>query len=145
VEVHLLTVNKLGASHETVSSHDYSHSLTPAGTLSGQTLSAQEPIPALAEDRTQSLVRLRTEAEERLAALAAEFLPLIGASVHVDTNDDVPTTIIDQAQSLGVDIIVVGTHGRTGLRHLLMGSVAEAIVRQSPVPVLVVGPRVGAD
>jgi nucleotide-binding universal stress UspA family protein len=41
-----------------------------------------------------------------------------------------------------IDLVVVGSHGRTGARKLLMGSVAEQIVRQSPCPVLVVGPNV---
>jgi nucleotide-binding universal stress UspA family protein len=36
----------------------------------------------------------------------------------------------------GVDLIVMGTHGRTGLMRLLMGSVAEAVVRRAPCPVL---------
>lgn len=40
------------------------------------------------------------------------------------------------AQEESVDLIVLGTHGRTGLSRLLMGSVAEAIVRQAPCPVL---------
>ncbi len=141
-EVHLVTVIKPGASHDTVSSHDYSHSLTPAGTVSGHSLHTQEPVPGLAEDRGQASVRIRTEAEERLAALANEFLPLVQANIHVDTVDDVPAAVIDAAKRLQVDLIAVGTHGRTGLRHVLMGSVAEAIVRQSHVPVLVVGPRV---
>ena len=40
------------------------------------------------------------------------------------------------AQELGVDLIVCGTHGRTGLKHALFGSVAEKIVRKAPCPVL---------
>jgi nucleotide-binding universal stress UspA family protein len=40
------------------------------------------------------------------------------------------------AEEEGVDMIVMGTHGRSGLTRLLMGSVAEAIVRRSPCPVL---------
>jgi nucleotide-binding universal stress UspA family protein len=44
--------------------------------------------------------------------------------------------ILEQAPS--VDLIVMGTHGRTGLKHALMGSVAEKIVRTSPCPVLTV-------
>ncbi|MFH1740143.1 MAG: universal stress protein [bacterium] len=47
-------------------------------------------------------------------------------------------TVLQEAKRLGVDLIVVGTHGRTGVEHLLLGSTAEKIVRQSPVPVLVV-------
>ena len=42
------------------------------------------------------------------------------------------------AQASGFDLIVMGTHGRTGLKHALMGSVAEKIVRTSPCPVLTV-------
>ncbi len=46
--------------------------------------------------------------------------------------------IVQDAKAWGADLIVAGTHGRTGLRHLLMGSVAEGIVRISKVPVLLV-------
>ena len=45
--------------------------------------------------------------------------------------------IIGTARELDVDIIVMGTHGRTGLEHVLMGSVAEKVVRMAPCPVLV--------
>ena len=47
-------------------------------------------------------------------------------------------TILDTAHARGVDLIVMGTHGRTGLTHVLMGSVAEKVVRLAPCPVLVV-------
>ena len=46
-------------------------------------------------------------------------------------------TIIDTARDHNIDLIVMGTHGRTGLTHALMGSVAEKIVRLAPCPVLV--------
>jgi nucleotide-binding universal stress UspA family protein len=46
-------------------------------------------------------------------------------------------TIVDMAESRDVDLIVMGTHGRTGLTHALMGSVAERVVRMAPCPVLV--------
>ncbi|HEY7495175.1 MAG TPA: universal stress protein [Candidatus Tectomicrobia bacterium] len=45
--------------------------------------------------------------------------------------------IIDTAHDQHVDLIVMGTHGRTGLPHALMGSVAEKVVRLAPCPVLV--------
>ncbi len=48
--------------------------------------------------------------------------------------------IVRLARELGVDVIVMGTHGRTGLPHLLLGSVAGRVVRTSPVPVLTVPP-----
>lgn len=46
--------------------------------------------------------------------------------------------VIAFAKEKGIDIIVVGTHSRTGIKHALLGSVAEKIIRQSPVPVLVI-------
>jgi nucleotide-binding universal stress UspA family protein len=46
--------------------------------------------------------------------------------------------ILSQAADLGVDLIVMGTHGRTGLAHLLFGSVAEHVVRHARVPVFTI-------
>jgi nucleotide-binding universal stress UspA family protein len=46
--------------------------------------------------------------------------------------------IIDAAKARQVDLIVMGTHGRTGLMHVLLGSVAERVVQHAPCPVLVV-------
>jgi len=47
-------------------------------------------------------------------------------------------TIVRVAQERGVDLIVMSTHGRTGLQHVLLGSVAEKVVRLAPCPVLTV-------
>jgi nucleotide-binding universal stress UspA family protein len=49
--------------------------------------------------------------------------------------------IIQAARRLKCDLIVLATHGRTGLKHMLMGSVAENVVRRAPCPVLTVRPR----
>jgi nucleotide-binding universal stress UspA family protein len=46
--------------------------------------------------------------------------------------------ILDSVDAADVDLIVMGTHGRTGLDHYLIGSIAERVVRQSPAPVLTV-------
>ncbi|MDF3071283.1 MAG: UspA domain protein [Polyangiaceae bacterium] len=46
--------------------------------------------------------------------------------------------VIDSVGELGVDLVVMGTHGRRGLSHHLLGSVAEKVVRLCPVPVLTV-------
>jgi nucleotide-binding universal stress UspA family protein len=46
--------------------------------------------------------------------------------------------IIENAKTWPADLVVAGTHGRTGLSHLLMGSVAEGIVRICPVPILLI-------
>jgi nucleotide-binding universal stress UspA family protein len=63
------------------------------------------------------------------------------AKVQVETRlaeGDPAKAIVDTARELGVDIIVVGSHGRTGLNRLLMGSVAEAVVRRANCPVLTI-------
>jgi len=46
--------------------------------------------------------------------------------------------IVDRAAALGVDLITMGTHGHSGLKHLLLGSVAERVLRIAPCPVLTV-------
>ncbi len=46
--------------------------------------------------------------------------------------------VLDYVESEGIDLVVMGTHGRSGFDRLLMGSVAEKVVRSSPVPVLTV-------
>ena len=52
-----------------------------------------------------------------------------------------PTEICAAADELGADLIVIGTHGRGGLSHALLGSVAEKVVRKAPCPVLTVRPQ----
>lgn len=49
--------------------------------------------------------------------------------------------IIDYIKDQGIDLIVMGTHGRSGIEHILIGSVAEKVVRKSPCPVLTVRPK----
>ena len=51
------------------------------------------------------------------------------------------TVILEVAAELDVDLIVMATHGRTGLAHLILGSVAETVVREATCPVLTVKPK----
>lgn len=84
----------------------------------------------------EALIILKKEAEQTLDELAAMY----------DGNDLMkfmpegypPEDIIKTAETWEADLIVVGTHGRTGLVHLLMGSVAEYVMRHSRIPVMVV-------
>jgi nucleotide-binding universal stress UspA family protein len=61
---------------------------------------------------------------------------------HRLASGDPAGTLINELKTGAHDLVVVGTHGRTGLVHLLLGSVAEKLVRLSPVPVLTVPPVV---
>lgn len=51
--------------------------------------------------------------------------------------------IINYSKNAGIDLIVIATHGRTGLLHTLLGSVAEKVIRYSKIPVLVITPTEG--
>lgn len=53
----------------------------------------------------------------------------------------VPSTIVQYARENEIDLIVIGTHGRTGLSHVLMGSVAERVVQHADCSVLTVRPE----
>jgi nucleotide-binding universal stress UspA family protein len=79
--------------------------------------------------------------EEMERALAARSATLTLPRERVDTHliQGVAWSEIDeQARSLRCDLVVMSTHGRSGLSHLIMGSVAERVVRIARVPVLVV-------
>jgi nucleotide-binding universal stress UspA family protein len=62
-----------------------------------------------------------------------------GATVSVECREGSPAdTVLAMAAAVGTDLIVVGTKGNNGLKRLLLGSVAEQIVRLAPCPVVVV-------
>ena len=82
----------------------------------------------------------RTEIDNAQAELArtAEGLSGIRVDKRIAAGDHVADTISAVAAELGVDVIVVGAHGRGALGRLLLGSVSEHVVRHAPCPVLVV-------
>ena len=61
--------------------------------------------------------------------------PQVGYEHRLITGEPA-SAIVDLAKQEHVDLIVMGTHGRAGVSRLLMGSIAEAVVRQAPCPVL---------
>ena len=73
--------------------------------------------------------RVRESASRHAAGLTITIDIVAGSPAQV---------IIDQAVARGTDLIVMGTHGRTGVAHLVLGSVAERVVRLSPCAVLTV-------
>jgi nucleotide-binding universal stress UspA family protein len=82
---------------------------------------------ALDED-TRALQRLLEETRPRDARVPLRHLGLHG--------DDTAAVIVAAAEREGADLIVIATHGRSGLSRLLLGSVAEAVVRTAECPVL---------
>lgn len=87
------------------------------------------------------LAELRTEAA-RLLDRSAGRARCAGVEVdtvlHDEMDGTVASLVADEARRWRADLIIAGTHGRRGLGHVLLGSSAEQIVRESPVPVMLV-------
>ena len=92
-------------------------------------------LPAIDMDRVRA--DSRAALEKVAAALTSEGL---GGDIqtHVGDGVGIADVICETAESLGADLIVMGTHGRTGLAHTFLGSVAERTLRMAPCPVLTV-------
>jgi nucleotide-binding universal stress UspA family protein len=75
-------------------------------------------------------------AKQELENLAKEQIPS-GVAVKTIIKTGKPfLEIIETASELDVDLIIIATHGRTGVEHILFGSTAEKVVRKAPCPVL---------
>jgi nucleotide-binding universal stress UspA family protein len=85
-------------------------------------------IPGVVEE----MKRVRGALEERKKKLFAG----IPVEVDVISSASVPRAIAQYAVEKGCDLIAVSTHGRSGFRRMIMGSVAEAVLRHARVPVL---------
>lgn len=85
--------------------------------------------------------RLRSEAEDDLDRIGAR---LAGLGVERAVRFGEPAEeILAEAQACGASLVAMSTHGRGGLARLTMGSVAEAVMRKAPCPVVTVSPRAG--
>ena len=85
---------------------------------------------ALREKGYKTLDKATAQAREAGVSFKAALVESVGQGVA--------QTILQHARKVKADLIVLGTHGRRGLRRALLGSDAEAVVRESPVPVLLV-------
>jgi nucleotide-binding universal stress UspA family protein len=94
------------------------------------------PMPAYAETITLPLDRIQHAADEAME-LEAKRLRATFGELRTIVVPGVPwCAIVEAAQEHGFDLLVIGTHGRKGVPRLFLGSVAEKVVRASPVPVL---------
>lgn len=81
---------------------------------------------------------VKTEAQQVLER-HADRLRAQGIAVETVVREGYPATVIqEEAEERRADLIVIGTRGLTGLKHLLLGSVAERVVQKAPCPVLTV-------
>lgn len=123
--------------------HVVRHAAELAGWLRAElvVLHVIPPVPASALDLLPAGDdrELTCAVEHELAAWADEARAIAGRPVSASVAHGQPAREIQRfAEANGVEAIVVGTHGRRGLERLVLGSVAELVVRQSRVPVVVV-------
>ena len=87
----------------------------------------------------QTVKKHQTALAQFLNENFAELLPLVEVRQKVEIGSPA-ANILDQVQKEGSDLIVMSTHGRTGLPHVLMGSITEQVVRNAVCPVFSVHP-----
>jgi universal stress protein A len=91
------------------------------------------PLPPVLETYESALARF-------LKDHCPDLLPLV--EVHTKVEIGVADiNIVEEAKKEATDLIVISTHGRTGLSHILVGSVTERVVRHAPCPVLSIRPE----
>ena len=91
-----------------------------------------EVAPALAEKMSEETRKILDNARKKIetANISCETIVHIGGQPH--------EFIVKEAKDKNIDLIVMGTHGRTGLKKLAMGSVAQKVIGHTPCSVLVV-------
>jgi nucleotide-binding universal stress UspA family protein len=98
----------------------------------------EDRLPPLAAERGKISYEHRKKADAALAAWCEKELP--GLAVERSVVEGVPhAVILDEARSIGAELIVVGMQGHNYLTHALVGSTAERVLHGAPCPVLVVG------
>ncbi len=119
------------------------YALALAGTWKADlcVMTVLELYPGMDPDYTVNkmyLDHLRGEANRQLVAVEARA-KAAGQPVTTRIETGIPSQAVQTvAEGIGADLLVVGTHGRTGLDHVLIGSTAERVVRISPCPVLAI-------
>lgn len=86
----------------------------------------------------ESTSRIVNAAQRALDDVAARYTDRKVAVKTLLEQGDAREVILARAKELGADLICIGTHGRRGIARALIGSIAESVVRTSPVPVLTV-------
>lgn len=103
------------------------------------------PLPAAAGDLAlvsqmplDYLDHMRTDADKQIDQILRTQIPKEVQANKVLLDGDPAYEILQSVENLQIDLITIATHGRTGWRHLVFGSVAEKVIRISKVPVLTV-------
>lgn len=145
-DVHLLTVVSPRADHATFIANWSASSAAarPAADPTGGPIPYPTPPIApsgvMVETRMQAAVRATDDTYDRLADLARRFGEH-NVTIAVEAAEKPAAAITAYAQRQQIDLVIMGTHARGGVRRAVLGSVAEGVVRELTVPVLLAGPR----
>ena len=104
------------------------HVVASTAVAAGGELAPRELGEADSRRHGEALARWRADAEELVRRPVRSFL----------LSGDSAAEILEHVVHEGYDLLVLGTHGRTGIARFLLGSVAEAVARRAPCPVLLV-------
>jgi universal stress protein A len=107
-------------------------------------IAAEQPWAAEAPRSVEDHERRYQQSRRRLAAVAARMRDHVNATFEVRSGN-VTAEIAKAAIDYGADLVVIATHGRSGLPHLLHGSVAEDVIRRGICPVLTLCDRETTD
>lgn len=121
---------------------EYAFDLFPEGRFVALTVADSSAVPSLPNAAAD-------EADDRVESVLAEATDRLEVAERIANDHDAPletrarvgspaTEIVDAVESGDVDHVVIGSRGRSGVERLVLGSVAEVVVRHSPVPVTVV-------
>ena len=129
-------------SEQSLRALDYAIGLAERFSSGLRLVHVREPAPRISDmawdgmDLTERDREALDKVKKSLQEIARERVP---RCVRMDTeaiNGQPVREIIKCAQREGANLIVMATHGRTGLKHVLMGSTTEAVIRRAPCPVL---------
>ena len=101
--------------------------------------------PLMAEEQQLEMERLMSSADDATQAAFARGRPGepgISVETHLVRSISAAEAIVEIASEIDCDLIVMGTHGRRGIKHMLLGSVAENVVRSVDIPVLTLRPGI---
>ncbi len=98
-------------------------------------------LEAFPQAAAQQMAILRAEAMGYLQKVQRDLRDLGLMGTVAVLQGDVTSQVIAYADRQGFDLIAMATHGRTGISHFFLGSVAEKVVRRPPCPVLIVRPK----
>jgi nucleotide-binding universal stress UspA family protein len=148
-EIHLLSILHVDDIHETpsdrlVAERSSATQVGSSGAYGGALYTTPQPRVRLAENRGQAVERAHDERMDYLRGVAARELGGMTVNYHVEASEETAEAIVNAATELDADVIAIATHGRSGLGRMLMGSVAEEVIRIAKVPVVLVGPAMVA-